>query len=120
MRLQIPCSCGQTIQLDPEIAGGHVNCPVCGRPYAVPVPLSTANARAGSAIAGQEERRDLTWLPILAACLIVLFLLAVVLWALLAHGGLGSSGLHGGTGSGTALTGGKDGRWPAGPGWDGR
>jgi len=114
MKLRIPCTCGRTLAVDPAEAGATVTCSSCGWVHCLPV---QAAPPAGAA------RADATWAsPVLGSLAGVGLIVAALVWALLAGGGVGMGGEGGGlgpsagSGSGTGQAGDGGGAGAAGVG----
>ena len=118
MLVYIGCSCGESLGIETERAGTHVECPRCGRRHAVPRPVGAEPA------AGRRRGRVL-WLPVTGSALALIVMLAGLAWALMASGG-GSGGdgdgnpwagrFDRGMGSGTGGRGNPGGDSPGGQG----
>ena len=91
MKINIPCLCGQVLNVDSVDGGQQIPCPSCGRPHTVPALFDLDT----------PTKANRSWIPIVGSTVGMLLLFATLAWALMAGSGLGG----GGSGSGIGLHG---------------
>lgn len=98
MRIRIQCACGETLLIDPAVAGPMIRCGACGRTYSPPTVRQDEAGVISASPLHSHDRRSATWAsPLVGSLLGMAAISGALIWALMA-GGFGGGG--GGTGEG--------------------